>query len=129
MSAAAWVRVEYAGQDLTLKQWAAVTGKPASTLYQRIVKYGWPVGTALTAPVSSARRSRGKSPVQKALDLAGDSDWTVALPLAIALMAIQDCRNPLYRDGVRQFFCGGLFEKLFALDGRAVYERLMSLVG
>lgn len=129
MSAAAWVRVEYAGQNLTLKQWAAVSGKPASTLYQRIVKYGWPVGTALTVPVYSTRRSKGQSPVQRALELAEGSDWTVALRLAVVLMAVQDCRDPLYRDGVRRFFCGGLFEKLFALDGREVYGRLMSLLG
>lgn len=124
------IRVEYDGRMVTLRQLAAMTGKPYQVLYGRIVKYKWSVDRAVMCPVRCKdRETLGNGPVSTALYLAGDEGWTVALPLAIVLMAIQDHKRPIYRDGVRRFFCGGQFEKLFALDGAKVYERLMSLVG
>lgn len=130
MTNAQLIRVEYDGRMVTLRQLAAMTGKPYSVLYGRIVKYKWPVDRAVMCPVRCKdRETLGNGPVSTALSLAGDEGWMVALPLAVVLMAIQDYKRPLYRDGVRRFFCGGQFEKLFLLDGTKVYERLTSLVG
>lgn len=46
--------VRWRGKKLTVPQWSKETGVPAATIYGRL-KHGWPVGSALAAPVKQPR--------------------------------------------------------------------------
>lgn len=52
--------VTYAGQTLTVAQWARVTGVPASAIYHRI-DAGWPIERSLTQPPKKIRRRKSKT--------------------------------------------------------------------
>lgn len=43
--------IAFNGETHILVEWAEITGLPRSTLYDRIVKYSWPVERALTEPL------------------------------------------------------------------------------
>lgn len=46
-------KVEFKGEELTLKQWEIKTGIPSNTLYCRLYRYNWDVQRALTESVKT----------------------------------------------------------------------------
>lgn len=47
--------ISYAGESLTLSQWADKTGIPVKTLSRRIVDKHWPIDVALTTPIDLSK--------------------------------------------------------------------------
>lgn len=50
--------ITFNGETHILVEWAEITGIPRSTLYDRIVKYSWPIERALTEPLHEKNRKR-----------------------------------------------------------------------
>lgn len=49
--------LRYNGEEHSLVKWAEITGIPYTTLYNRVVKRGWPVKRALeTKPINVGKR-------------------------------------------------------------------------
>lgn len=48
--------ITFNGETHILVEWAEITGLPRSTLYNRIVKYSWPIERALTEPFHEKNR-------------------------------------------------------------------------
>lgn len=50
--------ITFNGETHILVEWAEITGLPRSTIYDRIVKYSWPIERALTEPLHEKTRKR-----------------------------------------------------------------------
>lgn len=126
------VRIEYADQNLTLKQWAAVTGISYNALHHRLFCYKWPVEKALLTPAGHRgvrlTRNQGAQAIKKGLGPGiAEADWTVQIRLAIIQQAAIDYRRIAYREDVESFFHGRWFAFLFDLDGDRVLKGLVAI--
>ena len=122
------IRLEYAGENLTLEEWSRVTGKSYNVLYSRL-KNGWDVERTLMKPERGYHESGPREPYERRVDaLYGGFDTGFErLAAAIAIRAVLDYKDKRYRTGVEVFFRSKWFSTLFDLDGEYILRKLAAM--